>query len=99
MRMPLLIYFPAPGDYSPLANVPLSFSISAAISSTSCADISINDDLIVEYVEEFSVSLSSSDPVIIDPIQEANVTIDDNDCEYHNKQTYTVEPPIKDSLY
>ena len=54
--------------------MPLAFSIGAALNSTSCANITINDDLLVEYVE-FYVYLSSYDPVIIDPIEIANVTI------------------------
>ena len=69
----------APGDYIPVVNAPLTFPIGADINSTACVNITINDELIVEYTEEFSVSLSSSDPVIIEPIQEANVSIADND--------------------
>ena len=62
--------------------MPLAFLIGAAANSTSSANITTNDDLIVEYDEELSVYLSSDDPVIIDPIEEANITIIDNDCKY-----------------
>ena len=67
--------------------MPLAFSIGAALNSSSCANITINDDLIVEYDEEFSVYLSTYDPVIIDPIEEANVTIIDNDRK-------CLQPPV-----
>ena len=79
-------FLAAPGDYVPLVDVPLSFLIGAPLNSTYCVNITINDDLIVEYDEEFSVYLLSYDPVIIDPIYEANVTIMDNDCKCRSQQ-------------
>jgi hypothetical protein len=83
------VNFPtAPGDYVPVVDVPLSFSIGAAVNSTSCANITINDDVIVEYDEEFTVSLTTTDPVIIEPIRESNVTIIDNDCKCPQPAVY-----------
>ena len=72
--------YTAPGDYGYLVNAPLSFDIGAAIGNTSCVDIDIFDDEIVEDDEIFSVSLNSSDPVNI-LVSSANVTIFDNDCK------------------
>ena len=69
--------------------MPLAFSIGAALNSTSCANITINDDVFVEY-EEFYVYLSSYDPVIIDPIEIANVTIIGNDCKCYSQQFFYV---------
>ena len=77
-----VVIFSAPGDYGSVSNASLSFPIGSLINSTSCVDVTIVDDVIVEFSEEFSVSLSSSDPVVFDPIQEANVSIIDNDSKF-----------------
>ena len=60
---------------------PLVFRVGEEINATSCVDVDIIDDDIVEYVEDFSASLVTSDPVIIAPFYEANVSVFDNDGE------------------
>ena len=69
----------APDDYGAVQNLSLMFQIGFAINTSLCVDVDIFDDVIVEYFEDFSVSLASDDPVIFAPISEANVSIYDND--------------------
>ena len=73
----MLLIYTAPGDYGSLDMVDLMFQVGDAINSTLCVDVDIFDDEVVEYVEEFSVSLTSTD--LVAPTAEANVSIFDND--------------------
>ena len=79
----LFILHAAPGDYTSLSNASLTYQIGDPNGTILCLDIDIYDDEIVEYVEYFSVILSSLlEPVYFEPIQEANVSIYDNDRKY-----------------
>lgn len=62
-------------DYSPV-NQNLTFSSTESI----CVDVVVVDDTILEDIEKFQITLSSSDPsVLIGDIRVASIIISDND--------------------
>ena len=95
----LFLTFTAPGDYESVQNLPLTFEIGHAINSSLCVDVDIFDDEIVEFVEYFSVSLTSSDPVYINPVSEANVSIFDNDRMLCTAMTLALSPSSLPGLF
>ena len=71
----------SPGDYTALANFPLTFYSGDPMGTSRCTNVTIIDDDIIEPDQSFSVLLSSTDPVYITPTSQAQVVIIDNDCE------------------
>ena len=61
--------YAAPADYLPLVNVVLEFP------AQMCIDITIIDDGLIEPIETFVVSLTSTDSAVIVDIPEAQVEI------------------------
>ena len=74
-------FFTSDEDFEQLSDFPLVFSAGTPINTTSCFNITINDDELVEYDEVFSISSSSTGPVTIQPFSAKTLTIISNDCE------------------
>ena len=70
-------FFPAPGDYVPVAEA-LTFSASE---TRICTNVMTNDDTIFENDEDFGLILTTTDGNVILNPDEATVTIDDDDCK------------------
>ena len=66
-------------------NFQMALDILESTGNQICVNVDIIDDELVEGMEEFGLSLSSSDQVVAFIIQTAVVVIEDNDCEYNHK--------------
>ena len=65
----------AADDFEPLTSVSLLFPAESPVNFTSCTNVTIIADELVENDEQFSVSINSSDPVSIQPISTKNITV------------------------
>ena len=77
-----MAHVPVEEDFVQLNDLLLVFPAGAPVSSMYCFNVTINDDMLVEYDEDFLVSVSSADPAIISPNSTKRVTIVNNDCEF-----------------
>lgn len=69
-------------DFVQLEDLPLVFSAGIPVNFMYCFNVTINDDMLVEYDEDFLVSTTSAGPVIISPNSTKTITIVNNDCEF-----------------
>lgn len=68
-----IMLYTAPMDFTAVMNVEIEFP------TTSCISLDINDDLVQEPDEYFTLLLTSTDPAVILGDNEATITILDND--------------------
>ena len=71
---------PAPGDYTAITNMQLTFS---ATVQSQTVTVAIGDDDVVERLETFNITLTTSDPSVVLIPMTATVDIQDDDSELY----------------